>query len=77
MSKFILDQDMNRHFSILEEFQKSNFSTISIWNVLCFLHLNLGIAIVQDAIFDKLNSFWRKLTIQESVFSRILNLVSF
>ena len=49
---------MNRNLGFLEELYKSDFSSISDWNIEgLFVHFDSGFAVVHDRFLDEFNDF--------------------
>ena len=61
--------------SILEPLDEGDFGTIANRDVEgVFSHLNVGLRVVDDALFDLFNDFLVKLAIHESVEARVLDI---
>lgn len=70
-----LNQDVDRDVGILEEAEKTNLCTIASWSESGLTHLHGGRAIIEDAVLNKLDGLLGELTMEESVFSGVLELV--
>ena len=63
-AKFLLDQKMNWNISILQEFEKSNFSSVSDWNESSSFHFNSGRAVEENTLLDELEGDVAQLAVQ-------------
>lgn len=66
---------MHWDVSILQELKESNLGWVANWNVGCFIHLNPGSAVEQNALFNVIQSLLSQLAVKQSVLSRVLNLL--
>ena len=66
---------MNRNVSILQELQKTNLCGISYWDKSRLVHLDPSRAVEEDALLDVLDRSLAKLTVQQCVLPRVLDLL--
>lgn len=61
--------------SILQELKKSNFGWVANWNVGSGIHLNSSGAVEKDTLLDEFKGDISQLTVEESVLSRVFDLL--
>jgi len=68
---------MDWNISGLEEFQESDFGTITYWNVFSTTHLDVSLVVVKDTFLDEFQGVFTELTVEESVFSVVIKCTQF
>ena len=69
--KSSINLSMDWNISILQEFQKSNFSSIAYWNKFGLSHLDIGAVVIQDSLLEDFDSCLFELTVKDCIWSGI------